>query len=247
MDWRLIIDKENDAFMNMAIDKAIILESKIPTLRLYQWKPAAVSIGCFQSLDDEVDVDKCKEYGIDYVRRMTGGGAVFHENELTYSICIEENNAYFSKDLRESYRQICDAIIIGLKEINLNAEYAFLNDILVNGKKISGCAQTRRNGKILQHGTLILDVNVDRMFELLRVPDEKIKGKQISQVKERVTSINKELGKEISIKQVERAIVLGFEKKFNIKFFEGKLSEGERILARKLKGEFEKNEFKNFT
>jgi lipoate-protein ligase A len=117
----------------------------------------------------------------------------------------------------------------------------------VNGKKISGCAQTRRNGKLLQHGTLILDVNVDRMFEVLRVPDEKIKGKQISQVKERVTSINKELDREISIEQIEKAIVLGFEKKFNIKFFEGRLSEEEILLARKLKGEFEKDEFKNFT
>ena len=93
MRFRFIKDGYNTAAMNMAIDEAIMRETKktgMPTVRFYSWKPPAISIGYFQGLEQEVDLQKCKEFGVDFVRRITGGGAVFHDMELTYSFeCTE--------------------------------------------------------------------------------------------------------------------------------------------------------------
>ena len=235
--WRLIITKPCDAYLNMAVDKALLELSEVPTLRFFQWQPPAVSIGCFQGLLEEVNVEKCKESGIDFVRRITGGGAVFHDQELTYSVFLKEDNPYAPKDLRQSYKSICEAIILGLKYLGLKAVYAPLNDIIVSGKKISGCAQTRRYKKILQHGTLLMGVDVEKMFSILKVPDEKIRDKMIANVKERVTSIEKELGSNIDPVESGKAIRRGFEDKFKIEFFEESLTSEELELAQKIKKE----------
>ncbi|PNX48602.1 MAG: lipoate--protein ligase, partial [Thermoplasmata archaeon M9B1D] len=182
--WRYLITEGNSAAKNMAIDKAVLVassENKVsPTVRFYNWMPPAISIGYFQNLKEEVDLLKCEKSGVDYVRRITGGGAVFHEKELTYSIVIPESHPEISKNIMESYGRICGAIIRGLKQLGINSEYVPINDIIYNGKKISGNAQTRKLKTVLQHGTVILDVDVDKMFSVLRVPNEKIKDKMIS-------------------------------------------------------------------
>jgi len=92
-NWRLLKLQTADAFTNMAVDEAVMkarIENRVPnTLRLYQWEPSAVSIGRFQTLNNEIHVDNCKKHGVDIVRRITGGGAVYHDQnrELTYSKC----------------------------------------------------------------------------------------------------------------------------------------------------------------
>src|SRR5271157_5226509 len=95
MRWRFIPYAENDAFMNMAIDESVSARvgsgQSPPTIRFYGWKPRAISIGYFQSLEREVDLDNCKTAGVDIVRRRTGGGAVFHDSEITYSIIARED------------------------------------------------------------------------------------------------------------------------------------------------------------
>jgi lipoate-protein ligase A len=176
----------NSAALNMAIDEAL-LESvgEVPILRTYGWRPAAVSIGYFQSMNEEVDVPKCREIGVDIVRRLTGGGAVLHENELTYSFISRR----YPQNIVESYKWICDAIVISINRLGFDASFVPLNDIVIAGKKVSGNAQTRRKGVLLQHGTILLDVNVNKMFSVLKVPSEKLRDKMIQDVKERVTSL----------------------------------------------------------
>lgn len=208
MEFRLLDTGINTAAMNMAIDEAIMLGG-IPTLRFYGWHPPVVSIGFFQGIEQEVDMGKCKELGVDVVRRITGGGAVYHDRELTYSLVVSETGG-FSRDVNESYRQICRFLVDGLKVLGLNAEFRPINDILVNGRKISGNAQTRRNKTILQHGTLILDVDVRRMFALLKVPDEKLRDKLAAQAEERVTSVRRELRRETSAGEVRDALIHAF-------------------------------------
>ena len=242
MKWRLIIDeKPNDAYTNMAIDEAILVEHKVPTLRLYQWNPSAISIGYFQSLKREVNIDKCKEQGIDIVRRITGGGAVFHDKELTYSFVCPEN--LVSNKIIDSYEKICNTIVYALNKFGLDAKFIPINDIIVNGKKISGNAQTRRDGIILQHGTILLDVDVDKMFSLLLVPDEKLKDKIIKNIKERVTS-RKDQGIK-NIEDLKNNIIEGFEKEFSIKFEMGNLSENENKLSEKYIQKFSSDEWIN--
>jgi lipoate-protein ligase A len=220
MRWRVIDYTENDAFTNMAIDEAVSEQvgagTSPPTIRFYGWKPSAVSIGYFQSLEKEVDTARCEDTGVDIVRRRTGGGAVYHDNfgEITYSIIAREE--LFPKDIIASYRVICGWIIDSLAILGIKAEFKPINDIIANGKKISGNAQTRRGGVLLQHGTILYSVDVDKMFSLLKVSDEKIKDKMIATVKERVTSIVQQ-NQSITRDATYRALVQGFtnEKEFD--------------------------------
>ncbi len=214
MKWRVIPYSENDAFLNMAIDEALsesIGSGKSPpTIRFYGWTPQAISIGYFQSLEREVDLERCEKEGIDVVRRRTGGGAVFHDREITYSIIGKQE--LFPKDILESYREICGCIVNALGILGIESEFKPINDIITkaDGKKISGNAQTRRGGVLLQHGTLLYEVDVDQMFSVLRVPDEKIKDKMIATVKERVTSVRAQ--KDVSESEVLDALKKGFLK-----------------------------------
>ena len=164
-EWRLLKTGYNTAYKNMAIDWAVLTansEDKVPpTVRFYGWKPRAISIGYFQSLEEEVDLDTCSKLGVDYVRRITGGGAVFHDEELTYSIVIPESHPQIPKNIMESYGRICGAIMKGLGNIGIESQYIPINDIISNGRKISGNAQTRKQKTVLQHGTVLMDVDVD--------------------------------------------------------------------------------------
>ena len=180
----------NPGAWNMALDETLLTNSvdhDTPILRLYGWQPPCVSIGYFQSMEEEVDVLKCSHMGVDVVRRITGGGAVLHEFELTYTF-ITKN---YPKNILESYELICKPVVLCLNRLGYNAKYVPLNDIVVDNKKVSGNAQTRKNNTLLQHGTILLDVDIEKMFSMLKVPSEKIKDKMINDVKARVTGINR--------------------------------------------------------
>jgi lipoate-protein ligase A len=235
--WRLIKTIEDRGAMQMAIDEAIFLariKNKVPnTLRFYKWKPACVTIGFFQNLEEEIDIKKIQELNIDITRRYTGGGAVFHENELTYSLAISEKE--ISGDIVDSYKKICSAIIEGLNLLKIKTVFKPINDLLtVEGKKISGNAQTRKDGVILQHGTILLDLDVRKMFSVLKVPDEKIKDKLIKSVEERVTSLEKELGRKILFEELEKILIKGFESCFEVRIVEEELTKEELAEAERL-------------
>jgi len=211
MKWRFLPLETMDAFTAMARDEALIQSVSTggpPTIRFWRWKPSAVSIGRFQSMDDEINLEKCKELGVDYIRRVTGGGAVYHDydGEITYSIIAPEG--LVSKGITESYKEICGWIINGLKAIEISSEFKPINDIITNGKKISGNAQTRRQSVVLQHGTILYDLDVRKMFSLLKVGADKISDKMIQAVEERVTCIKKQ--KDISYEETYEAIKNAF-------------------------------------
>ncbi len=211
MKWRLIGYSESDAALNMAIDEAIsesVSAGGPPTIRFYGWRPSAVSIGYFQSLEKEVDVERCRTEGVSVVRRRTGGGAVYHDTagEITYSVIAPEG--MFPKDILASYREICGWITRSLSLIGIESGFKPINDIVAGGRKISGNAQTRRGGTLLQHGTILYSVDVERMFSLLKVSDEKIKDKMIAAAKDRVTSVS--ALSPASRDSLYRALVQGF-------------------------------------
>lgn len=231
MKWRILPLHMEHAFMNMAIDEAVseaVAAGEQPTIRFYRWLPSAVSIGYFQSMDDVVQADKCKKLGISIVRRRTGGGAVYHshDGEITYSVIGPVN--MFPKNIIESYKEICGWTIKGLKNLGIESEFVPINDILINGKKISGNAQTRRNNVLLQHGTILYDVDVGRMFSVLKVPDEKIRDKIIKSVEERVTRVIDY--KKVTREQTYDALLKGFTEGKDYSF--GELTEKETKRAR---------------
>lgn len=242
-DWRLLDFRRNSAVMNMAIDEAILVcrsKGACPnTIRLYAWNPSAVSIGFFQSLHAEVDLEACKNEGVDVVRRITGGGAVFHDSqgEVTYSLVASEEEPTVPKDILQSYQVICSGIVKGLEFLGVDASFQPINDIVVAGKKISGNAQTRRLGVVLQHGTVLVDADLDRMFRLLKVSDAKIRDKMIASAEKRVTTLTRELSRRPQPADVVEALRRGFEQSLNITLTKGELTEEESRIAEQLSKE----------
>ncbi|NYT04706.1 MAG: lipoate--protein ligase family protein [Candidatus Methanofastidiosa archaeon] len=222
--------REEDGFLSMGLDEALLsLRAKdkiIDTFRFYSFFPSCVSIGYFQRLESSIDLDYCNKNNIDYVRRITGGGNVFHdsEGELTYSVVMSEKNT--SENILDSFQFIYGGIIKGLKNLGINVEFKPLNDLTLNSKKLSGSAQTRKSGVILQHGTLMYNTDLELMVRVLRVSDKKI------EIKKRVTNLSIE-GYSLDKKELLECLKKGFEENFG-KYKEYNISKEELNLARKL-------------
>lgn len=247
--WRVIPLRIDDPFYSMAIDEAILKlnsEGRSPnTLRFWRWQPSAVSLGYFQSVDREVDLQAADKYGVAVVRRLSGGGAVFHDydGELTYSVVCRQND--LPRDIMESFKVICGGLIKGFERLGLKARFAPLNDVEVGGKKISGSAQTRKWGSVLQHGTILVDPSIRLMFELLKVSPTKISDKFIASVYERVTSLTRELKKRPSFDEVRDAMCAGFADSLGVRFEEDDLTAEEIKLAQELKAKYASSEWLN--
>jgi lipoate-protein ligase A len=248
-NWRLLGPKTADAFTNMAIDEAIMkarIENRVPnTLRFYMWNPSAVSIGRFQTLADEIHVENCRKHGVDMVRRITGGGAVYHdsEGEITYSI-ITKTKDLGCKDLDMlcAYQKICSGLNEAVKILGTKADYhppdpKRCPNLTISGKKISGNAQSSKKGILLQHGTFLLDINHEKMFTFLRVPWAKTLNDVLAVSKRKLTSARQELDSEFSTEETYQALVKGFEKALGVHFVEEELTEYEQKLAEKLRKE----------
>ncbi len=237
MKFRIIVDSFREPAINMALDESVLYLRKnvdYNTIRFYGWDPSAVSIGYFQNLDDEVDVNYAESHGIALIRRITGGGAVYHwkDGEITYSIVVG-HDVIKDVNVRDSYGTLFSGIIEGLRSLGIDARWSGINDISVNDKKISGNAQTRRYGSILQHGTILLDVNPYEMFSVLKVSDEKIKDKMIKNIYERVTSL-KNLDVKIPRMKIIDSFINGYKKSFNGEFYYGSFTNDEIGLAKKI-------------
>jgi len=246
-NWRLLRLEVNDAFTNMAIDEAMVtprIEGSVPnTLRFYRWKPSAVSVGRFQDVSNDVLVENCRKYGVDIVRRVTGGGTVYHdsEDEITYSVILKEED-FGTADVVYAYNVICNGLIEAAKILGVNADFDSGDprncpNIAINGKKISGSAQFHKGGVLLQHGTFLLDADLEKMFTFLRVPWAKTIQDVVCVAQERVTSIKEAVKQEVSVQEAYEALIEGFQKALNIKLREEALTEEERQQALKLRKE----------
>ncbi|AEH24018.1 lipoate--protein ligase family protein [Pyrococcus yayanosii] len=223
--------------VQMAIDEAIFrarIEGKVPdTVRLYVFKPSSVTIGRFQSIRHDVDIERARDLGIPVVRRITGGGSVFHDEygEITYSVIIGEDYHPSLRNVQESYRYLAGPLIDALKELGLNAEFSGLNDVVVRGKKISGSAQTRAKGVILQHGTFMYATRLDVLASVLKVSREKLKDKGVSSIYERVTTLERE-GVRLSRSEAYELLKESFFRAFPLE--EAPLTDYELELAERL-------------
>jgi lipoate-protein ligase A len=246
-NWRLLRLETHNACANMAVDEAILtarIRNLVPnTIRFYRWNPSAVSIGKFQNIQKEAHVENCKQYGVDIVRRITGGGTVYHdsEDEITYSVVASKQDLKVS-DITTAYARIYAGLVEALRLLGITADFSEGNqktcpNLTIKGKKISGSAQAHKSAVVLQHGTLLLDVDLERMFALLRVPWGKTCMEVVNVAKSKITSMNIELGKEVSIEKVTNALVEGFQKALDIRLAESELTSFEQGLAEKLRRE----------
>ena len=243
MSWRLIDIGPCDAARNMALDD-VLLESRskelVPnTFRFLQFNPSAVLVGYHQSVENEVRVEYCNRKGLEINRRLTGGGAIlFDPTSLGWEIIASKRDFGIERnffDQEKLFNRICDGAINGLKSFGINAKFRPKNDIEVNGKKISGTGGTEREGAFLFQGTLLVDVDVEMMLHALKIPLEKLKDKEIASVRERVTTVYKELGSAPSITAIKRALIGGFQQSFDTEFTQsGLIHEEEELLRERL-------------
>ncbi len=241
--WRFLPLEVKNGFWNMSLDEAILkmaIEKKSPnTLRFYKWKPSTASIGRNQSLSNEIDLQFVKEKGFNIVRRITGGGAVFHDEfrEITYSIVcsIKFLENLGAKKVLDQFEIITQGIIIGLNIYGLKPEKDVIHcpAILLDGKKFSGNAQVRKKGYILQHGTILLDIDPDLMYSVLKAPESVGKSRMVKSVRAKCIGIKNQM-QSYDERELINSLKSGFQKSLRIELKEGTFSDNERNLAKEL-------------
>ena len=246
--WRMLKFGVNDAFTNMAIDEAVVtarIEGFVPnTLRFYQWNPSAVSVGRFQNAFNEVHVENCRQQGVGIVRRITGGGTVYHDSrgEITYSVVVREEDLG-TQDVYAAYNTICNGLIEAARILGISADFnpgdpKNCPNIAINEKKISGSAQFHKGGVLLQHGTFLLDLDFDKMFTFLRVPWAKTVPDVVCVAREKLTSIKHERARPVTVEEAHQALMRGFGKALNKEFKkEETMTTQEQKLTEKLRME----------
>jgi len=211
----------------MALDEVLAFSCArgegAPVLRLYTWEPPAVSVGYAQSLEAEVDLEACCRMGFGAVRRMTGGRAVVHQFELTYAVAFPEG-LLGPGGIQEDYRRISNAVMLGLRRLGVAAEFGrgslgrgadrgvcFLAtsryELTVAGRKLVGSAQRRLRGAVLQHGSLLLDLDRAAWEATLPALRHPASGEWAS----RITTLRALLGASPPLSRVEEALREGFE------------------------------------
>jgi len=220
---------------NIALDE-VLLELKgkgetPDTVRLLQFSPRAVLVGFHQSVQEEVRISYCNENNIHINRRITGGGAIFFdENQLGWEIICDKKFFNMNVPNLRLFKILCNPVIKALDILGLEACFRPRNDIEINGRKISGTGGTESDNAFLFQGTMLVDFDVDTMLRSLKIPIEKLQAKEIDSVKERVTCLNWELGRTPSLEEIKGAITTGFEELLNIRLEPASLSDKERCL-----------------
>ena len=241
--WRFIPLEIRNGFFNMALDEAIlkaVIERKSPnTVRFYKWNPSTASIGRNQSLSAEVDLEFAEKKGFNVVRRITGGGAVFHDSnrEITYSIVcpikfLEDLNAI---KMLDQFEVITQGIVAGLTNYGLKPKKGVIHcpAIFLDGKKFSGNAQVRKKGHVLQHGTILLDIDPELMYSVLKTPENVGKSRMVRSVRAKCIGIKDQL-QAYDEQQFLNALKFGFENTLAISLEEGHFSDDELKTAKRL-------------
>lgn len=237
---------------NMALDEALLdwhSEGLIPpVIRFYEWNPATLSIGYFQSVEKEIDMEAVRRLGLGFVRRPTGGRGVLHEHELTYSVIVSEDYPDMPATVTEAYRVISEGLLKGFQSLGLEAYFSIPNtpdklqalknpktavcfdtpswyELVVEGKKVAGSAQTRQKGVILQHGAILLDLDDEKLVQTFKFSTDEAREKVKKSINQKAVAINKLLQKKIPIDICKVAFRDGFSEALNVELVPFSLNE----------------------
>ena len=265
-EWRLVMSPPATGSLNMAIDQAILEASAAgrvpPTLRLYAWDPPCLSLGYAQPVSD-VNQTVLDTMGWELVRRPTGGRAILHVDELTYSVCGPASEPRLAGGVLESYRALSGALLITLESLNLQANSLEGNingsrfstsshktaqrdqnpvcfeapsnyEITFDGKKLIGSAQSRRRGGVLQHGTIPLHGDITRIIQVLNYPDSDAQDTAAKRLLSRAGTLEQALGRRVTWRETADALIKGFESILNIQIVQSDLTQNEISLSQEL-------------
>jgi len=254
--WRLIRSGPLPGAMNMALDDALLQAvadgTSPPILRLYRWQPATLTLGYAQKVANSVDLEACRRAGLDVVRRPTGGRAVLHDREVTYAV-ITPCAPPFGPSVTHNYRVIAGVLQTALRQLGVAAELVpgkvhgqqgkavcFVApaqyELLVDGCKVAGCAQKRRSGAFLQHGSIPLDLDLPLLDRLLPGDADETFTRL-----DGVGWLNRFAPRPLSIDEVEAMLMRSFSAEFGISLQESQLTEQEAALAGDLSRRFYAN------
>jgi len=246
---------------NMAVDESILEHighgDSLPTLRLYSWNPACLSLGHAQPFAD-VDAARLKARGWEVVRRATGGRAILHTDELTYSVIGSAEEPVLAGGVLESYNRLAQALLLAVKILGLPVEMkegkangnTTLNpvcfevpstyEITVDGKKLIGSAQARKKEGVLQHGSLPLTGDLTRICQALMFENESAREEASQRLLARATTVESALGGAVSWEAAAQSFIHAFESQLELCFERGELSESESRRAEELvKGKYD--------
>ena len=248
MKWRLLRTGHNSGTWNMAVDEAIMMhvakDLVPPTFRLYGWVPPALSLGRLQSFERDVDSDRCRNLGIDVVRRPTGGRAVLHDHEVTYSLIISEKDPVLPPNLHDSFYLATEGIVKGLAILGIEAEIQGSQwagglskahqresqrsrkidqsaqsgacfdspswyEVVSGTKKLVGSAQARLKGVFLQHGSILIKLDAEKVCQVLQYDSPDAREQSSIHLLKHATSIEAILGRSISFQEIEEAVIVG--------------------------------------
>jgi len=248
---------------NMAVDEAILEHAQagrgdsLPTLRLYAWTPACLSLGHAQPFLD-VDINRLKQRGWEVVRRVTGGRAILHTDELTYSVIAPSHEPRVAGSVLESYNRLAQALLLAVQKLELPVEMKELAgraspvgnfssainpvcfeapsayEITVNGKKLIGSAQARKKEGVLQHGSLPLRGDLARICQALAFENESARAEASQRLLERATTVESALGRAVSWADAAQAFIHAFEAQLGLSLRSGELSKSESSRAEEL-------------
>lgn len=256
--WYFVDSGHCTPAINMALDEAFMKWHRQgdipPVLRFYGWQPAGLSVGYFQKVKGKIDLEGVQKHGYELVRRQTGGRAVLHDNELTYSVIVSEDHPDMPASVKEAYLIISKGLLEGFTNLGIHAEFAVPEgkldvegsavcfeepswyELIVEGKKAAGSAQTRKRGIILQHGSIPIDVDDVKLFDMFIYKNERIKERARKAFSNKAVAINQIAESPVSFDETKDAFKKGFEKGLNIQLEPFELSneqwsEVERIAA----------------
>lgn len=263
--WNFINTGSKNPYYNMAMDEALlnfVSRGEIdPVIRFYTWNPATLSIGYFQRLQKEIDIDKVKEKGYGLVRRQTGGRGVLHDKELTYSVIVPESHSNMPSTVTEAYKIISQGLLEGFKNLGFETYFAIPRskeerdklkqprssvcfdapswyELVVEGRKIAGSAQTRQKGVILQHGSILQDIDIDDLFDMFIFKNERLKAKMKENFVQKAVAINDISNQHITLNEMENAFKSGFKKGLNIDFKPLELTEKQKEEVQELEEKY---------
>lgn len=259
--WHFINSGKCSASFNMALDEALLewhSKGEIgPVLRFYEWEPATLSIGYFQSAEREIDMDAVNRHGLGFVRRPTGGRGVLHEHELTYSVIVSEEYPDMPETVTEAYRVISGGVLEGFRNLGLDARFSVPEtreqnaelrtpksgvcfdapswyELVVEGKKIAGSAQTRQKGVILQHGAILLSLDEDKLVSLFKFKSEKLRERVRLSLPQKAVAIDRLANRAVSVEECAEAFAKGFEKALDIQLEPLELTEQQLEMVKEI-------------
>ena len=244
-ECRFIDTGSSDPYTNMAIDEALLNNVLVPVLRVYRWMPAALSIGYSQKRVHNINLEYCNRSGISVVRRITGGRAVYHDYELTYSFILPNDNSVVPDSIALSYKKIASALQLVFGHFGIRATLkarpgvgsrslcymsAGWYELLVNNKKISGSAQRRIKAGFLQHGSILQNFDFHIHKKIFNLSPE-----ESMVLPHKITSLKTETGRDITYNEIVNAVSEGFAAEFSFKMEHDTLTKKETEDAGKLR------------